>query len=79
MLSSFPDPCNDLLNIVLPSGNNYSLLQITDVVGKHFEIPVLIKNNFMQLKTMPLHDGVYFALVKCGNNVFRVQFVKNAE
>jgi len=79
MLFSFPNPCNELLNIVLPSGNNFSLLQITDVVGRHLEIPSLVKNNSVQLNTMSLHDGVYFVSVKCGNKVFTVQFVKNTE
>lgn len=78
-LLAFPNPCSELLNILLPSGNNSSLLQITDVVGKHCEIPSQINDNFLRINTASLSDGVYFASVKCGNKIFSCHFVKSAE
>ncbi|MFO0322097.1 MAG: serine hydrolase [Bacteroidota bacterium] len=70
-ISIYPNPANTEINIALPSNENIQI-EISNTMGE----TVVKKENDNRIDISSLTNGVYFILVKQGQNYFTQKFIK---
>jgi PKD repeat protein len=71
----FPNPAHDKLNITV-NGYKISRTVITDILGKIVYTKNISNQDFMQIPTSALTNGVYCIEITTNNGIARARFVK---
>lgn len=75
-LSTFPNPCADVLNVSLPDDEQNATIKITDALGRVIEAEHHFQNDALILNTSLLPQGIYFLSVEASKVKVRCLFVK---
>lgn len=79
-ISIYPNPCNDVLNILLPSSiKEKTIISIMDISGREIVIPLFewTGNNRIRISLGKLAKGSYFLKVKTIDDISTIQFTVN--
>lgn len=77
LLLSYPNPCNDLLDVLRPLHDEELKVKIADAVGRQMKASFSFERNILQLNTSALIEGIYFLSVEEKNRHFVTSFLKS--
>jgi hypothetical protein len=75
-LNSYPNPCESIFYIEIPSNEKLNLLRVTDLMGIKKDIPFSQLNNQIKLESSSLVPGFYVVDILTNQNHYSSKFIK---